>query len=148
VIPARYEESGFFSSGRATFRLRRKWGFIDKKGKTIIDPVFEEASPFYGNLARIKKGGFYGLISTEGVIKLTPEYDEIIRDGDFYILRKNGKMQILSSDLEVLTEMIWDDISRTGDSQVLKCSKGIRLALFHTGLRKIFWEESGHDDKQ
>jgi hypothetical protein len=38
------------------------YGYIDAKGKTVIPCIFEEALPFNGNLATVKKDGKYGVI--------------------------------------------------------------------------------------
>jgi len=43
-----------------------KWGFIDKKGKIVINPQFEEAKPFSEDLTSVKIGGKWGYIDKKG----------------------------------------------------------------------------------
>lgn len=142
VIPIEFEESGYFSSGLATFRKRRKWGYINTKGKVIVDAKYDDASTFSGNLGKVRKGDYYGLINQKGELVLPIAWDEILEDGDFYILQKDGKMKLIDKELESHTELIWDDIRRTDDKEVFRLSIGIKLALFHTLTKQVFWEEN------
>jgi hypothetical protein len=142
VIPIVFEESGYFSSGLATFRKRRKWGYINTKGKVVVEAKYDEAFTFSDSLAKVKKAQVYGLINTSGKVVLPLEWDEIIQDGDFYILQKEGKMKLMGSDLESLTDLIWDDIRRTDNKEVFRLSIGTNLALFHTITKQVFWEEN------
>ncbi len=47
-------------------RLDDNWGYKNDKDSLIIEYKFQEAYPFYGTIARIKKDGFYGYINLNG----------------------------------------------------------------------------------
>ena len=54
-----------------------KYGFIDTKGKVIIEPTFAKAEDFSGKFAYVKSSGSdekYMLIDKKGNVKLTSEY--------------------------------------------------------------------------
>ncbi|HWY35903.1 MAG TPA: WG repeat-containing protein, partial [Nitrosopumilaceae archaeon] len=56
-----------------------KWGFINEEGKIVIDPIFDEADSFKGNLSHVRivsgtitKSGDY--IIGEGYIDTTGKF--------------------------------------------------------------------------
>ena len=51
-----------------------KWGYIDKTGKVIIEPKFDEAADFSEGLARVKVGIFYGFIDFSGDFVIKPQF--------------------------------------------------------------------------
>ena len=78
-----------FTEGFAMFATqdkegKMKLGFVDKSGKVIINPQFEDASPFIEGLARIKQKDKWGFIDKTGKIVINPQFEAV---GDF----KNGK---------------------------------------------------------
>jgi hypothetical protein len=46
--------------------LGGRWGFIEKTGKMVIYPQFDEAMSFANGLARVKMGGRTGYIDAAG----------------------------------------------------------------------------------
>jgi hypothetical protein len=52
-----------FQKGLAPVKIGGKWGFINKKGKIVINPQFDFALPFFGGLAPIEIDGRWGFIS-------------------------------------------------------------------------------------
>lgn len=60
-----------FNDGLASFFVGNnwetgKWGFIDKTGKIIIKPIFDEAESFYNGLAYVKTADLEGYINKQG----------------------------------------------------------------------------------
>src|SRR2546428_11275103 len=54
----------------------RKWGYIDKTGKMIIQPQFEDIRFFSEGLACVTVDGKkYGYIDKTGSFVITPQYD-------------------------------------------------------------------------
>ncbi len=53
------------------------WGYANDEGKYVIKPVFTEACPFEGNLARVNVEGKWGTISSNGVFIVEPIYESI-----------------------------------------------------------------------
>lgn len=43
-----------------------RWGYVDKKGRTVLDFIYEEATRFSGNYAVVKTEGTYTLIDKNG----------------------------------------------------------------------------------
>lgn len=53
-----------------------RFGFIDKKGKLVIDYKFEEVGKFSEGLCKVYKDGFFGYINKKGIIVINPRFDE------------------------------------------------------------------------
>jgi hypothetical protein len=69
------------SEGVCAYRTVDKWGFMDKFGKTIIDPVYDYAESFKNGLAWASKKveDKYGFINKEGkYVILIPKSDFIV----------------------------------------------------------------------
>ena len=54
------------SAGWACVQKDRKWGYIDKSGKTVIPFIYDDAYSFRVNLAYVKKDGKSGYIDRSG----------------------------------------------------------------------------------
>ncbi|MEI6092295.1 MAG: WG repeat-containing protein [bacterium] len=54
VIPARFEEAGEFIDGLARVKEQGLFGYINKKGEYVIQPIFSEATNFLNNVALVK----------------------------------------------------------------------------------------------
>jgi len=66
--------------GLARVKLSGKWGYIDRTGRIVINPQFEEAGDFSEGLARVKTGGKWGYIDRTGRFLINPQFEEA---GDF-----------------------------------------------------------------
>ena len=51
--------------GEIAFCQSGKWGFIDTKGKVLIEPVYDGALSFSNGLAGVRVGNLWGFIDTE-----------------------------------------------------------------------------------
>lgn len=60
----------------ALFRIcvDRKHGFIDKTGKVIVPPQYEDALGFYEGLGHVKIGDRWGYIDTSGNFAIKPQF--------------------------------------------------------------------------
>lgn len=56
-----------------------KYGFIDKNGKMVIKPQYEQASSYTGNYAIVKDGENYKLIDKKGKTKFEVDYASKIK---------------------------------------------------------------------
>lgn len=65
----------FFSEGLIIYKKDKKYGFINLKGKVIIEAIYEEAVPFSEGLAKVKLNNKYGFINTKGQVIIPFEYD-------------------------------------------------------------------------
>jgi len=87
VIEAIYDHAYSFADGQAPIRLNGRWGFIDRKGKFIIQPTYESPElwgfdGFFEGLAvfvEIEDNGEYrfnfGFIDKSWKIVIPPVYD-------------------------------------------------------------------------
>ena len=60
--------------------LGGKTGFINRDGKLVINPQFDDARNFYEGLALVSNGGKAGYIDKEGKNIINPQFDVA---GDF-----------------------------------------------------------------
>lgn len=89
LIECKYMEIYFFSEDLACvqncfdwYTEDKKWGYINRKGETVIPFIYELATSFTNGLAKVmNKDGKWGLINILGNTILDLQYDEI---GDFY----------------------------------------------------------------
>jgi hypothetical protein len=58
-------------------KKNHKWGFIDREGKIVIEPEYEEASIFRENLAAVRINGKWGYINQFNKLVIKAEYDEV-----------------------------------------------------------------------
>ena len=66
-----------FSEGLAAVSKNDKYGFIDTKGKVVIEPKYEWASSFSDGLAIVSVEGLYGAIDTQGKTVIPFEYQAL-----------------------------------------------------------------------
>jgi len=62
------------TSGLFPIEQDGKWGFIDKTGRIVIKPQFDEAVDFSEGLARVKIGDKWGFIDEMGKIVIEPQF--------------------------------------------------------------------------
>lgn len=65
-----------FSEGLAGVQVGERWGYIDRTGRMIIKPQFQEVSYFAENLASIKSGDKWGYIDRTGKIVIATKFQE------------------------------------------------------------------------
>jgi hypothetical protein len=49
-----------------------RWGYIDKSGKLVIQPQFDNARPFSLDLAPVQVGSAWGYVNREGKLIWSP----------------------------------------------------------------------------
>ncbi|EDP6880006.1 hypothetical protein GL566_04430 [Campylobacter lari] len=85
-------------------KLNGKWGFIDKSGKFILDPIFDYTLGFSENIAGINLNEKWGFANKNGEIIINPIFDNISNfkenlasvnlNGKWGFIDKNGKFAI------------------------------------------------------
>lgn len=103
---------------------KQRYGFIDGKGETTIEPRFAEVGEFHEGLVRVKEGKLWGYANLKGDIVIPPQYKEA---GDFY----EGRARIRN-------DRYWGYIDTTG--QPMTPEKYLRAGDFHEGFA---WVQSG-----
>jgi hypothetical protein len=66
---------GGFSEGLGQVYIDKKCGYVDKKGKVVIRPRFEDAGDFSEGLALVEIGGKWGYIDKDGGFAIRPQFD-------------------------------------------------------------------------
>ena len=79
---------GDFSDGLSRWLLGTKYGFIDRSGKTVIQPQFDLTYGFSEGLAAVQVGKKWGYIDTAGKMVIEP------RDLDFVKPFQNGLARV------------------------------------------------------
>ncbi len=70
-----FEGATDFSNGVAWVKIDGKWGLIDKSGKEVVKPKYDEAGNFSEDLAWVKLNEKYGFIDNSGKEVIKPKYD-------------------------------------------------------------------------
>ena len=66
---------GDFHDNFARARVGRKWGYLDKRYKLVIEPRFEDARDFTNGVAAVKLEGKWGFIDKRGAFVIEPRLD-------------------------------------------------------------------------
>jgi hypothetical protein len=67
--------SRVFYEDLAAVLFSDKTGFIDKRGRVVIKPVYDSAGGFSDGLAVVKVNGKYGYIDKSGAMVIEPQFD-------------------------------------------------------------------------
>lgn len=107
-----WDDDLMFSEGLARVKIDDKYGYIDRTGKIVIEPKYDEAEQFSDGLALIlNENNRYGYIDKTGRVVIQPKYNLAssfseglaavccFRDGSlksrkYYYIDKNEKMVI------------------------------------------------------
>jgi hypothetical protein len=64
------------NSGLYRINVNGKYGFMDRSGKTVIAPQFDQAFGFSEAMAPVRIGAKWGFIDTKGTVAVTPQFDQ------------------------------------------------------------------------
>lgn len=83
--PRDYIEVLDFSCGLGAVNQGGRWGFINKKGKEVIELKYDAVSRFVDGYAMVKMGKTFGLIDTDGNLVINTQwyYDIVINNQIF-----------------------------------------------------------------
>lgn len=79
IAPAFLFARPFCADGNAAVRTRTGWGLIDKRGRFVVTPGYEDVRCFSQGLAAAKRGK-WGFINPSGEFVIPPRFDGV---GDF-----------------------------------------------------------------
>lgn len=69
-----------------------KYGYVDREGSFLINPQFDRATFFWGDMALVISDGLYGYIDTKGNYTIPPTYRELttFTEGIAWSVKKEG----------------------------------------------------------
>lgn len=152
------------NEGLFWIRENGKYGYIDRAGKVVIAPQYENTMGFNEGLAATKSGGKYGFIDTKGNWVIKPQYDfaYIFMDGAAMVkvgkqyawIDRDGKQIIAPQDfdevamgfsegrLAVKKGEKWSYIDKSG--KMATEAKFIKATKFEGGLAQVETEDGMH----
>ncbi len=101
-----------------------RYGYVNRTGKFVLEPQYEQALPFSDFLAGVKKDGKWGYINGEGKFVIEPRFENafLFSDGAAAV-QENSK---------------WGFINRAG--KFLVEPKYESAGIFRQGLAAVQWE--------
>ncbi|NJO91423.1 MAG: WG repeat-containing protein [Chloroflexia bacterium] len=117
-------------------KVNNKWGYINRKGKMVIDPIYENCCYqryedsccsriiWPETLGVVKKNGKYGAINVNGKLKLECNHDFLDQYHNSLLIAKSGnKFGVLSENGDTVFAFIFDNQfiscnSKTGQGQI------------------------------
>jgi hypothetical protein len=97
IIQPQFERGGRFVNGLLVVEKNGKYGFVDKTGKWVVEPIYDDVNPFYEDgFARAKKDGKYGLIDKTGKVWLEIQHNRLtdFQEG-FTVLKIDNSYRIV-----------------------------------------------------
>ncbi|MBV8149194.1 MAG: WG repeat-containing protein [Candidatus Eremiobacteraeota bacterium] len=74
MVPAIYVQTkAFCANGSAPVKLNEKWGLIDKRGRFVVSPVYDDIDCFSEGLAAARRGK-WGFIDATGRFVIPPQF--------------------------------------------------------------------------
>lgn len=90
-LGTKYDYAGDFSDGIAIVEKKKKYGFINKKGKEIVKPIYDDAFKANEGMAIVKKGKKWGYVNNKGKEVIKPKYDDAYNFSEGMAVVKKGK---------------------------------------------------------
>lgn len=147
-IAAEYDWAGYFYTDDCavvgvTEGLEIKYGLIDKKGNTLVEPNFDKIEGFYDqakalegkfvkkDVSIVKKGLKYGLINMSGVYVAEPEYINIEATyfGGYKLTRvkkdllEGFEKNVADKSGKLISSAWYEDIGDTGNDEFIPVKK-------------------------
>lgn len=162
IISLEKEESGLgdgwiefaprqFNEGLAAIRVWHlaKFGFIDKTGKIVIQPIFDAAGDFSEGLARVKIGEKWGFVDKTGKVVIEPQFEDLDIEDIFDVTEDYAPESFFQGLARVRVGQKWGFINKTGNFKIRpqydaaqKFSEG--FAAVKLGRRWRFIDKEGN----
>ena len=77
VVDPTYDNASIFKNGRASVKLKGKWGAVDEFGNMLIAPISSNQLQFSEGRAEFSSDGKYRLLDDKGNVVILPKYENI-----------------------------------------------------------------------
>lgn len=114
----------------------KNWGYVNKAGRVVIAPIFNDAKFFQGGLASVRIDHKWGVIDKTGRFIIDPQYQDIgpFRD-ELASVKKDGKVGFINEQEKII-------VAIEGDDQILpEYEKGV--AAFRIKDKIYYVDKSG-----
>ncbi len=100
-----------FHEGRAATYINGKWGLIDKSGKLIAQPIYDDIGFFSEGYAPVKLNNKWGFINKAGGLDVKHIYDDVkIFHEGFAPVKLNNKWGFIDIKGKILDALIYEDV--------------------------------------
>lgn len=103
AIQPHYDEVGDFKDGVSVFKLNGKYGFLTQDAKELSKPIYSMIQKTESGLYVVKNENRYGLANSRGIIVISPTYEFLEEQGDYFIARLGEKYGLLNKDGQSVT---------------------------------------------
>ena len=103
-----------------------KWGIIDEKGNELCDIKYEDAIlPYhYEGFYKVKYGGKYGFINTDGKEIGSIKYDSVASfNNGFAVVELNGKIGFIDKKGKEICEITFDEVNEFDKNKTASVKK-------------------------
>jgi hypothetical protein len=107
--PRPYDTAESFHGGLAAFKVGGKWGFLDRTGRVVSEPRFDEVRTAREGMAAVKEGGKWGYMDAAGRLAIEPAWEVAFdfHDGLAHV-RREGKTVFIDKTGRVALTGKWD----------------------------------------
>ncbi len=112
-----------FYNGLARVEKKGKYGFIDKKGKTVIPTVYDQTGIFSEDLCAVRLKGKWGYINRAGKVIIEPQFEQgLAFKNKMGRVKKNGKWGLIGADGKVLLPYQYEAIEELNGGFIVELS--------------------------
>ena len=97
IVEDSFDDAKIFNGeGYAAVKIGSKWGFINKDGEVVIEPMYEDARSFSNGYAAVLKNGKWGFINSQNELAIDYQFQDAkdFNEGGC-VLVKGDKWQML-----------------------------------------------------
>lgn len=99
-----------------TAEMQGKWGYVDKTGKVVVKPAFQEVREFKKGRALVKAEGKWGLIDAKGAWLSKPQSETVPMElGEQWGVKIGEKYALADKDLKPISEPLYTMIYSFGE---------------------------------
>jgi len=126
MTPTKYSGVIWCDEDLSEVKVDGKYGFMNKKGELVIQPIYQNTSQFEEGLAAVQLDGKWGIIDTLGNMVIKPQFDDIrsFRGGNtkYAVFQIDEKYGAIDRKGNFVIKPVYDglyDVSDTDSPEVL-----------------------------